>query len=112
MGIKLSCYKLYHHVQADSNLLGPDDDPFAVDSRPAFVPSSKEINKSIDIDLRETDTIWMFILPGTCKEIEGDEDVQRTKKRKPAVVCFYIFRKYNILMFIDDLYCSTGLLLM
>ena len=25
----------------------------------------------------------MFVLPGTCKEIEGDEDVQRTlKKRK------------------------------
>ena len=84
--------KFYHHVQADSNLLGPDDDPFAVDSRPAFVPSSKEINKSIDIDLRETDTIWMFILPGTCKEIEGDEDVQRTKKRKGVVVCCYTRR--------------------
>ena len=40
-----------------------------------------------DIDLRETDTIWMFVLPGTCKEIEGDEDVQRTlKKRKGPVV--------------------------
>ena len=36
-----------------------------------------------DILLKETDTIWMFVLPGTCKEIEGDEDVQRTlKKRK------------------------------
>ena len=75
-------------------MLGPDDDPFAVDSRPAFVPSSKEINKSIDIDLRETDTIWMFILPGTCKEIEGDEDVQRTKKRKGVVVCYYIYNLF------------------
>ena len=75
-------------------MLGPDDDPFAVDSRPAFVPSSKEINKSIDIDLRETDTIWMFILPGTCKEIEGDEDVQRTKKRKGVVVRCYIYNLF------------------
>ena len=85
--------KFYYHVQADANLLGPDDDPFAVDSRPAFVPSAKEIYKSIDIELRETDTIWMFILPGTCKEIEGDEDVQRIKKRKGVVVCCYILVK-------------------
>ena len=80
-------------------MLGPDDDAFAVDSKPAFVPSSKEINKSIDIDLRETDTIWMFILPGTCKEIEGDEDVQRTKKRKGVVVCCYILLVIQYLPF-------------
>lgn len=37
----------------------------------------------IDILLKETDTVWMFVLPGTAKEIEGDEDIQRTlQKRK------------------------------
>ena len=40
----------------------------------------------IDILLKETDTVWMFVLPGTAKEIEGDEDIQRTlqKRKKPA----------------------------
>ena len=39
----------------------------------------------IDILLKETDTVWMFVLPGTAKEIEGDEDIQRTlqKRKKP-----------------------------
>ena len=34
--------------------------------------------------LKETDTIWMFILPGTCKEIEGAEEVQRAAKKDAA----------------------------
>ena len=40
----------------------------------------------IDILLKETDTVWMFVLPGTAKEIEGDEDIQRTlqKRKKPT----------------------------
>ena len=32
--------------------------------------------------LKETDTIWMFILPGTCKEIVGAEEVQRAAKKE------------------------------
>ena len=35
-----------------------------------------------DILLKETDTVWMFVLPGTAKEIEGDEDVRRTLQKR------------------------------
>ena len=40
------------------------------------------IISSLDILLKETDTVWMFVLPGTAKEIEGDEDVQRTLQKR------------------------------
>ena len=48
------------------------------------LPSATEKKQSIDILLKETDTIWMFILPGTCKEIEGAEEVQRAAKKDAA----------------------------
>ena len=49
-----------------------------------MLPSATEKKTSIDILLKETDTVWMFVLPGTCKEIEGDEDVQRILKKEPT----------------------------
>ena len=30
----------------------------------------------IDILLKESETLWMLILTGTCAEIEGDEQIQ------------------------------------
>ena len=62
-----------------------DEEVFAAPTK-GVLPSATEKKQTIDILLKETDTVWMFVLPGTCKEIEGDEEVQRIIKKEPAKV--------------------------
>ena len=62
-----------------------DEEVFAAPAK-GVLPSATEKKQTIDILLKETDTVWMFVLPGTCKEIEGDEEVQRIIKKEPAKV--------------------------
>ena len=65
-------------TEADEEVFGPP--------AKGVLPSATEKKQTIDILLKETDTVWMFVLPGTCKEIEGDEEVQRIIKKEPAKV--------------------------
>ena len=83
--------------EAERALETPDEEGVKVDTTEAdeevfapptkgVLPSATEKKQTIDILLKETDTVWMFVLPGTCKEIEGDEEVQRIIKKEPAKV--------------------------
>ena len=40
-----------------------------------------ETSKCIDITLTETDTIWQLNLPGTCVEIDPDNEEEQMRKK-------------------------------